>query len=186
MNRHLTPEEFVDAAEHALTASRRAHLDGCATCAAQVAELAALTREVAGAAPVHEPSPLFWDHLSRRIHEAANTAAVDRPRAIWRWTAMVTAAAALAIAAFVAWPAAPETPDLSARIEPAASDEWLPVLEDGPWTLVLDMAVDLDWDEAKQVAAPRAGTTDAVIAELTPAEREQLVRLLKREIGELE
>jgi hypothetical protein len=70
--------------------------------------------------------------------------------------------------------------------EVAPGETWLPALDDGSFDVVLEMASELEWDEVRQVAAPRAGTVEAMIQELSPAEREELVRLLRSEMGELE
>ncbi|MBP6716156.1 MAG: ABC transporter substrate-binding protein, partial [Acidobacteria bacterium] len=62
MNRHLTPEQFVDAVEQApaIPADRQAHLAVCQQCAEQLAEMQSLMADVTIAGDVPEPSPLFW------------------------------------------------------------------------------------------------------------------------------
>jgi hypothetical protein len=189
MTTHLSVEELVEAAEGGLAAARAAHLDRCAHCQHQAAELGALMRDVASAGDVPEPSPLFWDRMSDRVRLAI--AAEPAARSWWNgwrpWAAMATALAALALMLFVR-PASPPPadPDIVAtadRIQPA--DVWLPPLEaDGPWDLVVGLASELEWEDAQQVAPPRAGTADTLIEELSPAERERLVKLLKSEIGD--
>ena len=44
---------------------------------------------------------------------------------------------------------------------------------------------EMEWDEVRQAVAPVEGTADAMLAELTPAQREALARLLEKEIGDL-
>ncbi len=51
---------------------------------------------------------------------------------------------------------------------------------------MLDLASDMPYEDVQQVAAPRRGTADTLIDELTPSEREAFVKLLKSEIGDLE
>ena len=189
MTPHLSPDEFVDGAEGALDAARVAHVETCASCAAEIAALQALLREVAAPDDVPEPSPLFWDHWRRRVKAAAASAppASWWSRLTWRPFVAISAAAAVVALMLVARPfspppAAPET----AVAEVAPADTWLPALEDGSFDIVLELASELEWDDVRQVATPRAGTVDALIQELSPAERQQLVALLKTEIGELE
>jgi hypothetical protein len=67
--RHLKDEELVDIAEGTRPESSAPHLGECDSCRAQLHELRAMmsaAREV----DVPEPSPLFWDHLSSRVHDA--------------------------------------------------------------------------------------------------------------------
>src|SRR5262245_46229042 len=79
--KHLTPSEFIDAAEDALAAARAAHLDACADCRAQAANLTAALRQ-ADAGEIPEPSPLFWNHLSARVREAVATESIA-PRSVF-------------------------------------------------------------------------------------------------------
>ena len=67
---HLTPDELLDVIEQSPVADRyREHLDSCEQCRTEAAALSAVlgtTRRV----DIPEPSPLFWDQFSRRVHEA--------------------------------------------------------------------------------------------------------------------
>jgi hypothetical protein len=66
---HLKPEELVDLAEGTIAEASVPHLAVCAACRGQLEMLRAMearTRDF----DVPEPSPLFWDHLSSRVHEA--------------------------------------------------------------------------------------------------------------------
>jgi anti-sigma factor RsiW len=191
MTPHLSPGEFVDAAEGRLDARRAAHVESCASCAAEVAMLRRTLDDVVSAGAVPEPSPLFWDHLGQRIRVAAASAPAGEPwwtRLSWRPLAALAAAAVIILAVVVSRPSAPPAASDPGVVvaEVAPGDVWLPALEDGSFDIVLDLASDLEWDEVRQIAAPRASTVDALIQELSPAEREQLVKLLKSEIGALE
>src|SRR5262249_18925978 len=66
---HLTPDELVDLAEGERPESSAPHLARCAACRAQLAEMRG-TWAAAADADVPEPSPLFWDHFSQRVHDA--------------------------------------------------------------------------------------------------------------------
>lgn len=69
MSACLTPDEFVDLADGSLSAERRAHLGGCATCRATAAEVAEALH-LAAAADVPEPPALFWPSINARVRAA--------------------------------------------------------------------------------------------------------------------
>src|SRR5438132_12929430 len=66
---HLTPDDLVDLADGTRPESSAPHLASCATCRAQLNEMRAMMSAVADV-DVPEPSPLFWNHFSQRVHEA--------------------------------------------------------------------------------------------------------------------
>jgi hypothetical protein len=68
MTTHLRETEFVDFAEGTLDAPRTAHLEACAACRAEAEGIAVALREAA-AVEMPEPSPLFWEHFSARVHD---------------------------------------------------------------------------------------------------------------------
>jgi hypothetical protein len=67
--------------------------------------------------------------------------------------------------------------------------ESVPVVEaiadDGSWGLVVGLASELKWSDVHEVAEPASGTADAMIDEMTAAQREAFVRLLQKEMGDL-
>src|SRR5256885_17264553 len=73
---HLNADELVDLAEGARPESSTPHLAACPQCRAQLAELRATMSAVADV-HVPEPSPLFWDHFSQRVHDAAAAEEMD-------------------------------------------------------------------------------------------------------------
>ena len=84
MAQHLSPEELLDLVEdraRLLGAGRAAHLESCQSCRQQVQELRGVILE-ASDLPVPEPSPLFWEHSSKRLFEAV---AVDARSHQGRW-----------------------------------------------------------------------------------------------------
>ena len=106
MAQHLSPEELIDLVEdraRLLGAGRAAHLESCQSCRQQVQELRGVILE-ASDLPVPEPSPLFWEHSSKRLFEAV---AVDARSHQGRWwerlslshmaTAITTATVSLAV-----------------------------------------------------------------------------------------
>src|SRR5258708_31627248 len=66
---HLNADELVDLAEGAQPESSARHLAACPQCRARLDDLRAMMSAVAGV-DVPEPSPLFWDHFSQRVHDA--------------------------------------------------------------------------------------------------------------------
>jgi hypothetical protein len=86
--RHLDAAELVDLAEGADRGAQNQHLAECVECRRHVEELVA-TLSAAREADVPEPSPLFWDHLSARVHERVAAEPPARPRWIDRWIPQV-------------------------------------------------------------------------------------------------
>jgi len=98
---HLNAADLIDLAEGARDESSVPHLAECARCRQQLLELREMMDAAAGAADVPEPSPLFWDHLSRRVHLAvAEESGGRRGRLGWRaWRRAFVPASAMALAA---------------------------------------------------------------------------------------
>jgi hypothetical protein len=183
---HLTAEQLIDAIDGAHTPMADAHLQSCDVCRLQVAELRAVRDAAAAGGDVPEPSPLFWDHLSARVHEAV--AAEGGARVAWwrpsAWPAlMIPAAAALVIAFGLA-------SVLTLRLTPnrvapqQAPAEAIaatpPAADDASLNLVADLASQMDWESASQLGvALHAGAADEAIGDLSPAERRELERLLR-------
>jgi hypothetical protein len=186
MTNHLRPGEFVDAMDGALSTARGAHLEKCAECRAELDGLLSMQRE-AHADDAPEPSPLFWDHFSARVREA--TARENgRPAPWWRTGWQPIAALTVAATAVVLMLQMRSTPaDVALELAPVASatDLVIPAFDDdGSWDIVMGLASGIAWDDIRDAVTPAAGAADAAIEELTSAQREALVRLLKQEIGE--
>ncbi len=112
---HLSESEFVDFAEGGLDGSRSAHLNTCAACRHQAADVRSAL-EAATAVSVPEPSPLFWDHLSARVRQGiAEQPDVRHP---W-WRPRVVAMLGCAAAAIVV--VAISIRELPRRCRPRAS-----------------------------------------------------------------
>jgi hypothetical protein len=195
--KHFTKSELVDLVEGALAPDRRLHLDGCDSCRAQAAELRQAFERLS-TADVPEPSPLFWDHFSARVRGAVAEATPDEPRGWFSWartTSLPWAAAgavATAVLVVTVWRAsAPEAP----RLNPPAAQPTIAAVNatdpdtldpdaDEAWALVRTVADDVVWDPDDGGASlgVRPGSAERAIAELTQAERSELVRLLEAEI----
>jgi hypothetical protein len=184
MTEHLRQDEFVDAIEQTLSASRQTHLQACAECQAAAESLRAVLHDVKNV-EMPEPSPLFWNHFSDRVRQAT---AVETETPWWHpdaWlkpAAVIGAAAAAALLVIVLRPAPARTSTISTPDTETASLAMSP--DDGSWGFVIGLASELDAADVSEVAKPKDGTADAMIAELTPAQRRALAQLLKDEIGE--
>jgi hypothetical protein len=189
MTSHLSPDEFVDALEQTLSSARGAHLDDCAFCRAEVAELRAALAD-ASVVPAVEPSPLFWDHFSARVSQAIQAGEESNAEPARRWwqpiwkpvaaSAVLTGAIVLA----VALRPGPDTPIAPAGEALMADTGMLATEDDGSWEFVVGLSADLAFEDVREAVTPGAGTADEAIAELTAEQRAAFVRLLRQEIGE--
>jgi hypothetical protein len=118
MTMHLSSQEFVTALDKELTPARREHLEACASCQEQVAELRALTQEAAHDADVPEPSPLFWDHFQTRVLTAVQSE--ERAHHSW-WANWLDAKTLVAIGAVVVAVAASAALYVSRAVTPVPS-----------------------------------------------------------------
>jgi hypothetical protein len=185
MTNHLRPEEFVEALDGTLAPDSQAHLEACGECREELLQLRSLVGDVRGVdAP--EPSPLFWDHFSARVKQATIAEPVPAAAAWWReWWRPIGAVATGAVALALMFALRPTPPAESS----STLVESVPVVEaiadDGSWGLVVGLASELKWSDVHEVAEPASGTADAMIDEMTAAQREAFVRLLQKEMGDL-
>jgi hypothetical protein len=182
---HLTPEELLDLAEGTRLLASAPHLNTCQACRRQLDEL----RDVMGelAVDVPEPSPLFWDHLSARVHQAVAAERTSRtrrwfgvPRIAWTFSAAMSVVV-VAIAVSLTWRApipAPTRVDSQAGSLGDAGP--LAATDDPSFSLLGDLAGNLDWDSAVEAGMTGAiGTADTEVTALTDSERSELQRLLR-------
>jgi hypothetical protein len=195
---HLSPEEFVDAAEGVLSPPRQAHLDACPTCRREVTALAALLREAA-TAEVPEPSPLFWEHLSARVRRSIAEADVPAAGGLtwWRWPVLApmgalatvlliligslprTAATPppVAVATSPAAAPSPSAGEEATRLAPADADT-------GRWDVMAELVGTLDWETAGAAGLSVVpGDSEHAAMLLTPEEQAELSRLLRGELA---
>jgi hypothetical protein len=193
--RHLTPDELVDLAEGTPAARAAAHLDQCSECRRQVEELR-VVMSVAADAPVPEPSPLYWDHFSRRVREAVALEGVAGGEIGW-WTrvtaalgprvAMSVAAAALvALILAVALPMRTGVNHAPVASNAASADVALdaePLTDEASIALVADLTADMDLETAQDAGLAADGSADHAVSHLTPVELRELNRLLKEALA---
>ena len=159
---HLTPDELLDAIEAAVPESRRAHLDACELCRREVMELATTLRD-ARVVDIPEPSPLFWDLFSHRVHQAvaAETPASGSTWPSWLQWPVLAPLAAMALVVFALTNAVHVT--RQDTISPGA---------------VADSVVDAD----ESWALVPLGAAEQAVLDLTDAEQQELLRLLEQEL----
>ena len=186
---HLTSDELVDAMEATLGADRLAHLRTCAVCAGQLAQLRAVLTDV-GAVEVPEPSPLFWDRVSDNVRRAIADEAAAPPHA-WRWfnwpvLAPIGALAALVLALVSAVPQGPDGVvqlqlGVSNLIETSDADP--PADGEAHWELMAALIDEMNFDGEEPAAMTEMpGAADEAILQLSSAEQQELVRLLRAEL----
>ena len=103
----------------------------------------------------------------------------QRARTITRVVAVAAAAAIVLVLQMGSTPAVvPSSP------APVTSTADLAFEDDGSWDIVMGLVSEIAWNDIRDAVTPAAGAADAAIEELTSAQREALVRLLRQEIGE--
>jgi hypothetical protein len=182
---HLSASEFVDFADGTLPRRRAAHVDGCDACRAQAATVRDALTFVKGSADIPEPSPLFWDHFSARVHEAV--AATPRRRTFasgFRWRQPIAAAAILVLvvsAGFLLRDARTTRP--SSAPAPMAADQDPSADRAAAWAVLTAAAADLQLDEARDAGMDVAsGAVDHAVTQLNRDELSELGRLLQSEL----
>ena len=190
--RHLSPQDLLDIAEGTRPAAAFAHLDSCRVCRGQLADLRE-TLSLAAEADVPEPSPLFWDHLTTRVHDAIaadRTAGSGWRHSAWRaalasWKVAAAAAAAAALVLAASSGLRAPAPDSSESVPTATSTVETPpdllAFDDDPALAALaDLTAELDWDAAAAAGlAPSHGAVDRVVLGLNEEERVALRQVLQ-------
>ena len=195
--RHLTSEQLVDLAEGARTEPSMPHLQSCEACRAKLAVLRA-TLSAAREVDVPEPSPLFWDHFSARVHEAVEAERAHPTSTFGRWWSGRTgpfwvgplwvgslAAVVLAIAIMTRGRVSESpTPAGSIAVVAEPQAEVPDIADDPSLSLVADLVTDLDWDAPVEAGlTTHLGVDDDVVTQLSDGERRELHRLLRAELG---
>jgi len=207
--KHLTEAELVDFVDGALASSRRTHVEACDTCRAAAAELRQLLAR-AGDVQIPEPSPLFWEHFSARVHAGVREADVQEPSRWFAWAgnpvwrssgrwALSGAVLTLLLVAVV-WRASTPAPgrvaptttipvsspgaqaDSDALATSVSIDDAFDPDTDEAWALVRTVADDVSWDDtAAEGVGVRPGSAERAMLTLSVDERSELVRLLQAE-----
>jgi hypothetical protein len=183
---HLRADELVDLAEGARADAAAPHLAECARCRADLAALRATLSAVAEV-EVPEPSPLFWDHLSRRVHHAVAAERAPRRRAFGAWfrsaRAFQVGVAAVASILLVVFASRPRPIDRPAGQAQLAADllSDAPIENDPPLALVASLAATVNPD-AVDAGLGGVGAADHAVTHMNGAELRELHRLLQQEL----
>ena len=142
---------------------------------------------------VPEPSPLFWDHFSARVHEAVEAEranGVSRFRRWLSWPGVPLWAGSLAVVVLAvvimtrgSVSETPSTPRGSVDVVAESAPD-VPVLaDDASLSLVADLVTGLDWDAAVEAGLTTdLGIADDVVTQLSDDERRELQQLLRMEL----
>jgi hypothetical protein len=184
---HLSAEQLVDAVEGTLAPVARVHLDSCPACRREAAELSELLTETARIA-VPEPSPLFWNYLTARVHDAIVSEPQGKgwlPRWFdWPVLAPIAGLSLLVLALVSAMDRSIQETDTPPVVTSAAATETETIAADSAWDVLSDVVGPLDIDTAREAGIATAlGTADRVALQLTAGEQEELVALLQQEVG---
>ena len=189
---HLRPEELVElvdladgAPSEAVSDRLQGHLALCAACRRQLADLRATLAAVSDDT-VPEPSPLFWDHFSRRVQQSV--AAQGRPDRAWLpWLFPAAAMAMLLVFMLVPgrWRSIPPPGDIAVAVAPppAARETLTDDVTDPSLTLVADLADGIDWESVREAGLAPRGSAEHAVTHLSDRELRELQRLLQVELA---
>jgi hypothetical protein len=186
---HLTADQIVEAAEGTVASSIADHLEHCAQCREHVALMTSVIGDVEGTSGVPEPSPLFWDHLSRRVREATDREPVPMAATWWAglFRPLVAAAAIAATIAIVVlvrgqYPSVPgQTASVPAAVQTVASDA---PADDVAADVMSAVAGDLSFDELRDAnLVPSRAAVDQAVSKLNQDQQRELMRLVREEMS---
>ena len=192
---HLSPAEFVDAADGALTAARAAHLDACAACREQ-ADTVANAMAAARADGMPEPSPLYWTHLSARIRDRVANETIAPAWRAWPWHDLASVRHLVPVASALALVGAVIVSGVMTRhertggpVEPApqaavsAVDPIGPVEDSETWQMLTSAAAETPLEDAHAAGmGVSAGAIDRAVQRMSPEELNALGQLLQSEM----
>lgn len=190
---HLNTDDLVDIAEGTRPEASAPHLAGCEPCRAQLRDLRA-TMSAVREVDAPEPSPLFWDRLSSRVHDAVEAEGAPR-----RWLDVVPSRrvlmplAAVAVAglliALAVSPPAPAPIAAPPAVSVTDADAVIELLgdvssgDDPSLTLVASLTADVDLDTAREAGLAPLGSAEHAITHMSAAELRELRQLLTEELA---
>jgi hypothetical protein len=163
------------------------HLAVCARCRTDVDAARAVLAEAA-AVTVPEPSPLFWDSLSRRVSERVASEAPQGRATGWPfWRVLVPlamAVGALLIAVGVDRHGGPLVTAPTAVVAPVWDGaDAAPASGDDEWTVLQHLVGEFDLDAvADSLGRPGESAAESAIWDLSEQERVELAALLRQEV----
>jgi hypothetical protein len=196
---HLSRDELLGLAESDAPIAAGHHAASCPACRQEVESLRTVLHD-ARSVEVPEPSPLFWEHLSARVHRAIaeEPVAASADAGPWfrpRWALALGGLSAVVLAGVLVAGRGPSrspavVPQVVVAENGPSTIESTPVSEvadgmDGEdWDLVTGLAEDADVDDVSDlldVVTP--GTADGVVPRLSDEEQDELIRLIRAEMG---
>ena len=201
---HLSEQVLVDLAEEgadgAAARSGRDHLARCARCRDRVETLRE-TMQTLREDQAPEPSPLFWDQLSRRVLAGLDRQPVAPARGWWlpRWRWAFAMAAGAVLVAVLTRPGLPParsgagaqlpTPATDMALDgpgvtrPATDGSWAVAEEDESWGMLVGLAESLEGDAAFDAGLfVRPGSIEQAVLMLSEDERRDLARAIRAEL----
>jgi predicted anti-sigma-YlaC factor YlaD len=202
MATHLSDDVLRDLVEAGKSHPHIAECDRCRRLFEDAREALSMTR----ADQLPEPSPLFWDHFSARVHQAVRDEADLRPHPAFGWFAapvwrsVVAVALVIVVAAVVVWggrPARQRQPQSASvratgtrpmtgsaiATDNQASADALVAAGDPSWSVIAQVTAQMEITSAADAGIVlRPGTTERAIAQLSPLEQQELVRLLQADL----
>lgn len=149
-------------------------------------DFAELIDDVRAAGDVPEPSPLFWNHLSARVRDAVAVEPIPRSWWMMYWRPAAVSFVTLGLLAIIVWSrSAAVTPVATVDSAAAANLELVADVEVSEmWRLIEIASPKVELDTARELGLmPTSYAADQAIEALSPAQREALVRLLRKEMG---
>lgn len=173
MLEHVRDDELMDAAEQTASADVRRHVEACASCRERVEEVAA-GLDLARAADVPEPSPLYWEAFRRQLGRK-----VGAERQRWRPAAWAPALAAAAVAVIAIGLFTPNRPPAAPASTLPAWSAALPSAEDDGGLAQLSTLA----TEAEDVALAGCSGVADCLSGLSEEETMALADALSQELG---
>jgi hypothetical protein len=191
--RHLNPEELIDLAEGTRARATAPHLDECDACRRELAACESAIR-TAASVDVPEPSPLFWDHLSRRVAEAVAAEGAPPPSwqtalTSWSWSTIALSAsgalmALLLVVALTMHESVRSGTAMSTPQVASGATESEPLSDDpAALGLVGELTADVDWDTVEGAGLAPDGSADHAVTHLSAGELRELDRILKEALA---
>jgi hypothetical protein len=212
MTRHLSPHEFVDAAEGVLPPDRLTHVDRCGECRQELDSLRRVMTDLGPTGDVPEPSPLFWDHFAGRVRASADAEPASTPSRWylgWQPLAVLSTVSAVATLLFVFRPGIVDLPQVDRTVVDATPPQVHPPetvpappvaagSQTGPadapdetspeaarsWKRVVEAGRGVTVDQVHGVAPSEPGGA-VLIEDLTPRELQEFARQLRAQMGGL-
>jgi hypothetical protein len=173
---HLTPDELIDAMDGILAPGPRQHLAACRECRRQLDDLSGVLHE-AKQASAPEPSPLFWQQLSRRVNASIDTSSTGAWPMWLRWPVLLPLGALAMIVVALTMAVAPQP-----RVESINAVVPAPAAAEDTWASFADLVGTLDVDVAAEAGVIEPGVADQAVLHLTAEEQQELSRLLQAEL----